>query len=75
MKTINRERGSMDDLKITNFLTEAYVMDLFDMDEKQLGRLRREKKLPHVRLSKNRRVYHENDLAKWLAAHRENIPE
>lgn len=39
------------------FLTESQLADLLQVEPERMARLRREKKLPHTRLSKNRIRY------------------
>jgi len=59
---------------IENFLTEEFLMELFSMSKEQIGVLRNQRNLPYVKLSQRKRVYYEDDLAKWLLDNRINIP-
>ena len=60
--------------KIESFLTEEFLMELFSMNKEQIGVLRNQRNLPYVKLSQRKRVYYEEDLAKWLLDNRINIP-
>ena len=58
--------------KIESFLTEGFLMELFNMNKEQIGVLRNQRKLPYVKLSQRKRLYYEEDMSKWLLDNRIN---
>ena len=60
----------MENLRIENVLTENDVCELFGMNKDGISRLRREKKLPFVKVTDRSRVYLEPDIMGWLETHR-----
>lgn len=51
---------------LQNVLTEKDLLDLLGMNKDQLGRLRREKHLPFIKLTDRSKLYFESDLIEFF---------
>jgi len=54
-------------------LTEQQLLEWWQITGDQLDTLRRDKGLPHVKLTRSNRIYLEKSLAKWGANNEEYI--
>ena len=54
-------------------LTEAQICKLFNIDDRGLGKLRSEYKLPFIRVDRFRRLYYEHRIFEWLDQREQNI--
>jgi hypothetical protein len=60
-------------MKIDNFLSEAFVLELLGVEPEHLTYLRSQRKLPYVHLSQRARVYPEKELCEFLVSHIKNV--
>jgi len=54
-------------------ITEEQIIKLFNMDGRQLNKLRSEEKLPYIRVDRFRRLYFEDRIFEWLASREKNV--
>ncbi|MFC1862907.1 hypothetical protein ACFL1Z_03020 [Thermodesulfobacteriota bacterium] len=51
---------------LDNLIIEERLCGLFDCTPKQLATLRTEQQLPYLKINRNKRIYLESDIMKWL---------
>ena len=53
---------------ISELLTEKELLELFGIKKESLDYLRREKRLPFLKVGTTTRLYHQRSIMKWLMA-------